>query len=100
MLNFLIIFLPAVFQSGNSLLYAVPKLEIRQELKQTSVITGEELLGSIFIKYSGDQPLKILGVSSSCGCTTLRLKKRLVPPEEEIELRFIVDTRGKLGQIE
>jgi hypothetical protein len=100
MRNFLLIFLLLVFQSSLSTLHAVPNLEVRQELEQTSVLTGEELRGSIFIKNSGDEPLKIRGISSSCGCTTLRLKKRLVLPEEEVELRFVVDTRGKLGLIE
>jgi hypothetical protein len=79
---------------------AEPKLEIRQTLEKTSVITGEELNGIVYIKNSGGEPLKILGVSSSCGCTTLRLNKRLVEPEKEVELHFIVDTRGKLGLIE
>jgi len=79
---------------------AEPKLEIRQSLEKTSVITGEELRGIVYIKNSGDEPLKIRGVSSSCGCTTLRLKQRIVLPEKEVELRFVVDTRGKLGLIE
>ena len=79
---------------------AEPKLEIRHTLEKTSVITGEELRGTVYIKNSGDEPLKIRGVSSSCGCTTLRLKQRIVLPEKEVELRFVVDTRGKLGLIE
>ena len=79
---------------------AEPKLEIRQTLEKTSVITGQELRGTVYIKNSGDEPLKIRGVSSSCGCTTLRLKQRTVLPEKEVELRFFIDTRGKLGLIE
>ena len=78
---------------------AEPKLEIRQTLEKTSVITGEELRGTVYIKNSGDETLKIRGVSSSCGCTTLRLKQRIVLPEKEVELRFFIDTRGKLGLI-
>ena len=89
-----------VFFFSNTTLQAEPKLEVRQTLEKTSVITGEELRGTVFIKNSGDEPLKISGVSSSCGCTTLRLKKRIISPEKEVELRFIVDTRGKLGLIE
>jgi len=80
--------------------YAAPKLEVRQILEKSSVLTGEEIHGTVFLKNNGDEPLKILGVSSTCGCTTLRLKKRLVEPSKEVELRFIVDTRGKLGLIE
>ena len=89
-----------VFFISYTSLQAEPKLEVRQTLEQTSVITGEELRGTVYLKNYGDEPLKIRGVSSSCGCTTLRLKKRLVEPEKEVELRFIVDTRGKLGLIE
>ena len=79
---------------------AEPKLEIRHTLEKTSVITGEELRGTVYIKNSGNETLKIRGVSSSCGCTTLRLKQRTVLPEKEVELRFFIDTRGKLGLIE
>ena len=89
-----------VFVFSNTTLQAEPKLEVRQTLEKTSVITGEELRGTVYLKNSGDEPLKISGVSSSCGCTTLRLKKRLISPEKEVQLRFIVDTRGKLGLIE
>ena len=79
---------------------AEPKLETHQTLEKTSVITGEELRGIVYIKNSGDEPLKILGISSSCGCTTLRLKQRIVLPEKEVELHFFIDTSGKLGLIE
>ena len=89
-----------IFFISFTTLQAKPKLEVRQTLEQTSVITGKELRGTVYLKNSGNEPLKIRGVSSSCGCTTLRLKKRLVEPEKEVELRFIVDTRGKLGLIE
>ena len=89
-----------VFFFLNTTLQAEPKIEVRQTLEQTSVITGEDLRGTVYIKNSGDEPLKISGVSSSCGCTTLKLKKRLIPPKKEVELVFIVDTRGKLGLIE
>ena len=89
-----------VFFISYASLQAAPILEIRQVLEKSSVITGEELQGIIYIKNSGDETLKIRGVSSSCGCTTLRLKQRIVLPEKEVELRFFIDTRGKLGFIE
>jgi len=97
-LSFLIILIVFFFSFAS--LQATPKLEVRQVLEKSSVITGEELQGIIYIKNSGDETLKIRGVSSSCGCTTLRLKQRIVLPEKEVELRFFIDTRGKLGLIE
>ena len=51
-------------------LQAKPKLEFRQTLEKTSVITGEGLRETVYLKNSGDELLKIRGVSSSCGCTT------------------------------
>ena len=89
-----------VFFLSFTSLHPAPKLEVRQVLEKSSVLTGEEIRGTVYLKNSGDEPLKILGVSSTCGCTTLRLKKRLVEPAKKVELRFIVDTRGKLGLIE
>ena len=71
-LSFLIILIVFFFSFAS--LQATPKLEVRQVLEKSSVITGEELQGIIYIKNSGDETLKIRGVSSSCGCTTLRCR--------------------------
>ena len=52
------------------------------------------------MKNKGDELLKIHGASSTCGCTTLRLKERKLNPGDEADLEFVVDTRGKLGMVE
>ena len=52
------------------------------------------------MKNKGDELLKIHGVSSTCGCTTLKLKERKIQPGDEVDLKFFVDTRGKLGMVE
>ena len=79
---------------------AAPKLIVQQQMEKTSVLSGEDLHGHLILKNGGNQPLKIRGVKSSCGCTTIRLKERLILPENEIQLKYVVDTRGKLGLIE
>jgi len=64
------------------------------------IISGLELKGKITLKNTGNDLLKIHGVSSSCGCTTYRLEKRKLEPGEEVKLNFVVDTRGELGRFE
>ena len=75
-------------------------MNVEQVIGKKSVLTGEEIKGKLVLKNKGDELLKILGVSSTCGCTTLKLKERKIEPGLEVDLDFVVDTRGKLGMVE
>jgi hypothetical protein len=86
------------FSSTDS--FAEPLLNVEQVIKEKSVPTGMEIKGKLVLKNKGDELLKILGVSSTCGCTTLKLKERKIKPGLEVDLDFVVDTRGKLGMVE
>ena len=81
-------------------LFAEPSLNVEQVIGEKSVPTGKEIKGKLVLKNKGDELLKILGVSSTCGCTTLKLKERRIQPGDEVDLNFVVDTRGKLGMVE
>ena len=80
--------------------FAEPLLNVEQVIEEKSVLTGKEIKGKLVLKNKGDELLKILGVSSTCGCTTLKLKERRIQPGDEVDLNFVVDTRGKLGMVE
>jgi len=80
--------------------FAEPSLNVEQVIGKKSVPTGEEIKGKLVLKNKGDELLKILGVSSTCGCTTLKLKERSIKPGNVVDLNFLVDTRGKLGMVE
>ena len=80
--------------------FAEPSLNVEQVIGKKSVPTGEEIKGKLVLKNKGDELLKIHGVSSTCGCTTLKLKERRIQPGDEVDLNFVVDTRGKLGMVE
>ena len=80
--------------------FAEPSLNVEQVIGKKSVLTGEEIKGKLVLKNKGDELLKIHGVSSTCGCTTLKLKERRIQPGDEVDLNFVVDTRGKLGMVE
>ena len=80
--------------------FAEPLLKVEQVIGEKSVPTGKEIKGKLILKNKGDELLKIHGVSSTCGCTTLKLKERRIQPGDEVDLNFVVDTRGKLGMVE
>ena len=80
--------------------FAEPLLNVEQVIEEKSVLTGKEIKGKLVLKNKGDELLKIHGVSSTCGCTTLKLKERRIQPGDEVDLNFVVDTRGKLGMVE
>ena len=86
------------FSSADS--FAEPLLNVEQVIEEKSVPTGEAIKGKLVLKNKGDELLKIHGVSSTCGCTTLKLKERRIQPGDEVDLNFVVDTRGKLGMVE
>jgi len=86
------------FSSADS--FAEPSLKVEQVIEERSVLTGKEIKGKLILKNNGDELLKILGVSSTCGCTTLKLKQRRIKPGNVVDLNFLVDTRGKLGMVE
>jgi len=81
-------------------LWAEPKLSVSRHLAAESVPTGTELSGHLQLRNIGTTLLRIRGVRSSCGCTTLRLRQRKLAPGESVPLDFVVDTRGKLGRVE
>ena len=86
------------FSSADS--FAEPLLNVEQVIEEKSVPTGKEIKGKLVLKNKGDVLLKILGVSSTCGCTTLKIKERRIKPGNVVDLDFLVDTRGKLGMVE
>ena len=89
-----------LFSINSVVSFAEPLLNVEQVIGEKSVLTGKEIKGKLVLKNKGDELLKILGVSSTCGCTTLKLKERRIQPGDEIDLNFVVDTRGKLGMVE
>ena len=89
-----------LFSINSVVSFAEPLLNVEQVIGEKSVLTGKEIKGKLVLKNKGDELLKIHGVSSTCGCTTLKLKEREIKPGLEVNLDFVVDTRGKLGMVE
>lgn len=79
---------------------AQPKLSLdRQEIDLGVVYRGAVKTASFSIKNIGNQPLKILQVVPSCGCTALKRPKEVLAPGESdvVEVEFSSATfRGRV----
>ena len=76
--------------------------ELHRQLGVDGVDVSEEgsAAASAFVRLL-QLPTGCSGSSSAtCGCTTYKLNERKLEPEAEVELDFVVDTRGKLGLVE
>lgn len=59
---------------------------------------GQESFATIFpFKNTGDKPVKIVSVQTSCGCTTATLAKNTYAPGESGELKAEMDLRERIG---
>ncbi len=59
---------------------------------------GQETFDTVFnFKNTGDKPVKIISVQTSCGCTTATLAKTTYAPGESGELKAEIDLRNRTG---
>ncbi|MBK8872313.1 MAG: DUF1573 domain-containing protein [Elusimicrobia bacterium] len=51
------------------------------------------------LRNSGNEPLRIESVQSSCGCTAATPTNTLIPPGETAQIRVTFDSKGREGEI-
>lgn len=84
---------------GSSVLYAdEPKgadIEFEQKIIDLGVIAGDDDKQELRLKFrnTGDVPLVVTEVRTSCSCTTIKYKRKPVPPGEEGVLNITVDPK-------
>lgn len=59
---------------------------------------GEVISQTIGLRNGGDTPVVILGVETSCGCTTVDYPRQPIMPGETEALGFRFDSRGEYGR--
>ncbi|NOZ83183.1 MAG: DUF1573 domain-containing protein [Euryarchaeota archaeon] len=59
-----------------------------------------EVVATLRLVNTGDAPLVVEGVSTSCGCTRAEVSKSYLKPGEEAELRISFDPRRMGTEIE
>jgi Protein of unknown function (DUF1573)/Cep192 domain 3 len=66
-------------------------------LDMGTVLEDSIVTGKIRFTNSGNLPLKIGRVQTSCGCTVAQLEKLIYQPNEEGEIRVQFNTKGQAG---
>ena len=61
---------------------------------------GKVLKHSFIYKNDTGKILTITGVNTSCGCTTSKVEKKKLSPEEKTPIEAKFDTKGYTGQTE
>ncbi len=86
---------PAGSSSGQT---GGPKITLDQtEFDFGNVTEGDKLTHVFTIKNTGDAPLLIDRVRTSCGCTVADLKTKEIAPGASGEVEVSFDTKGRMG---
>lgn len=78
-----------------------PKLEIPQDYWSFGQIGSKDVVDHTYVlKNTGEAPLTVSRIYTTCGCTTAELTARVIPPGKSALLRLIFDagfhdTRGQ-----
>lgn len=84
----------AVFQTG----FAQPKIEFEKTVHDFGKITEGSAVSYDFVfKNAGDQPLTLINVSASCGCTTPFWTKEPVMPGGQGVVSVSYNSQGRPG---
>jgi cytochrome c5 len=62
-----------------------------------AVKEGEEAIGFLRVRNSGDSMVNIVSVEASCGCTAAEPEQRLLTPGGFTRIKVVVDTFAKQG---
>ena len=77
-----------------------PKISVDQiQYNFGNVVAGIAVEHTYVITNTGDAPLKITNVRTSCGCTTAALAKTTLNPGEAVNLTVTFDTAGYSGKV-
>lgn len=83
---------------GNHVTGALTSIEFEtKRYKFEPVVSGEKVKTTFKFTNTGDEPLLISDVKTSCGCTASSYPKEPVAPGESAEIEAVFDTSGKSG---
>lgn len=61
--------------------------------------SASDVVASVFtVRNEGQLPVRILGVSSTCGCTTAKIDGDVVAPGARLEIRVQITLEGRKGE--
>jgi len=80
-----------------------PDIDVVDSYDMGTVVKGERAVADLAVYNLGDGPLTVLGVATSCGCTTATLSPMVIPPGGEGRLHIEYDSAAHetdLGRID
>jgi len=87
-----------VVMTGNC--QAVANLQVTQDvIDWGDIYSGEQKDGVFVLHNSGDTPLVINKVRSSCGCTAALVSEKIIQPGDEANLRVHFNSKHFQGQV-
>lgn len=98
-MRYLIILLSIILCFVSSV-YAAPRLEVdRSEIDWGEIYSGEKREHRFVLTNSGDEPLRIIKVQSSCGCTTAIPRDTVIPAGDSTELTVRFNSKNFRGTV-
>ncbi len=87
------------FTFSASFLFAQPAFQFEEEVFDFGeVIEGAQVKHTFKFKNVGDEPLQILRVNTTCGCTVPEWSTTAVQPEEEGSIEIVFDSNNRVGK--
>jgi len=79
--------------------WAAPSIHFPEtEWNWGEVYSGDKIVRTFIFQNKGDETLKILDISTSCGCTAALTTDKNLPPGGEGKIEVTFDTRGYRGR--
>lgn len=72
----------------------VPDIDVVNTHDFGIVDKGKVAVVNLPVRNLGNAPLKVEGISTSCGCTTAKLSSMVIPPGGEANLRIEYDSNA------
>jgi hypothetical protein len=98
---FSIVFVISLFITGSfALLQNTPRIEFESAERDFGSVKQGEILNHIFkFKNTGEVPLLIKRVRTTCGCTAALISDRTIAPGQKGEVKVAFNTTGYAGEI-
>lgn len=76
-----------------------PRISVPEsEYNFDTALEGEKVVHTFVVRNTGDAPLEITKIKTTCGCTTAEYTKGEIPPGGEGEVTLQVSTKGYGGK--
>lgn len=73
---------------------SVPDIDVASDYNLGTVVKGKVAVVNLPLRNTGNAPLKVEGISTSCGCTTAKLSSMTISPGGQANLHIEYDSNA------